>query len=294
MLTIKRKLYLLTEAHDHEVDLTEAEKVYWDKGKTFDYWMQLLILLNVFTFVFETVQSVQQTWGAYFSWFEWVSVGIFTIEYLLRLWCITEAEKYRHPLQGRWKYMRSPMAVIDLLAVLPAYIPLFYQDFRIIRAFRLFRLFRLLKLWRYSTSLRMLIKVILEKKSDLQVIFFTIIILIVVSASLMFLIENERQPETFSSIPHTMWWSVATLTTVGYGDMYPKTEWGKVLGSFIALLGVGLIALPAGIISAGFVQEINRATRTQTATENAEKIRRAFHANSVRIGTIHPTHRALD
>jgi voltage-gated potassium channel len=293
-LSLKRKIYLLLEAHDHESDLSESERVYWERGKKIDFWMQWFILLNVITFVLETVKSFNQQWGVLFNTVEYISVVIFTLEYIMRVYCITEAEQYAHPLWGRLQYIRSPLAVVDLLAFLPAYIPLIYQDFRFIRVFRLFRLFRLLKLWRYSSSLRMLIKVILEKKSDLQVIFFTIIILIVVSASLMFLIENEAQPDSFASIPHTMWWSVATLTTVGYGDMYPKTEWGKILGSFIALLGVGLIALPAGIISAGFVQEINRVIRFQTSEENAEKIRKAFHTSSWVVGDSKATHRALD
>jgi voltage-gated potassium channel len=293
-ISFRRKVYLLLDAHDYENNLASHENQYMAWGKRFDYFMQMLILLNVCAFVLETIKPIYQALKVEFELFETVSVGIFTLEYLLRIWSITESSAYPKTWQGRWRYMTSPMAVIDVLAFLPAYLPLIYQDLRIVRAFRLFRLFRLLKLWRYSSSLRMLIKVIVEKRSDLQVIGFTIVVLMVVSASLMFMLESEVQPNAFSSIPKSMWWAVVTLTTVGYGDMYPMTDWGKVLGAFTALLGVGLIALPSGIISAGFVQEIHRNTRLESAYINAARIRKAFQTSANRIGTVSTFHRAID
>lgn len=297
-LSIRRKIYLILDAHDYENDLTPRESKFLVWGKQFDYIMQTLIFLNVTAFVLETVKPIYEAFGTYFERFESISVGIFTVEYLLRLWCITESSAYPKNWRGRWRYMSSPMAIIDLLAFLPAYLPLifpnYYQDLRIVRAFRLFRLFRLLKLWRYSSSLRMLIKVVVEKRSDLQVIVFTIIVLMVVSASLMYMLENEVQPHNFSSIPKSMWWAVVTLTTVGYGDMYPFTDLGKVLGAITALLGVGLIALPSGIISAGFVQEIHRNTRLESAFTNAARIRKAFQTSRHKIDAVSTFHRTID
>ncbi len=293
-LSIRRKIYLFLDAHDYEDNLSPYESRFLGWGRQFDYAMQIVIFLNVLAFVFETVKPVQQVFGVYFEWFERISVVVFTIEYILRVWCIVESSAYPKTWRGRLKYVKSPMALIDLFAFLPAYLPLLYQDLRIIRAFRLFRLFRLLKLWRYSMSLRTLIKVVVEKRSDLQVILFTIIVLMIVSASLMYMVENETQPDTFSSIPRAMWWSVVTLTTVGYGDMYPQTDLGKLVGAFTALLGVGLIALPSGIISAGFVQEIHRNTRLESAYTNAARIRKAFHTNSSKIGLVSTFHRAID
>lgn len=293
-LSLRRKTYLVLDAHDYENELTPREKQYLAWGKRFDYIMQVLILLNVMAFVLETIKPIYRQFGVYFELFESISVGVFTLEYLLRVWSITESSAYPKTWKGRLSYMTSPMAIIDLLAFLPAYLPLFYKDLRIVRAFRLFRLFRLLKLWRYSSSLRMLIKVVVDKRSDLQVIAFTILVLMVVSASLMYMIENDIQPKTFSSIPTSMWWAVVTLTTVGYGDMYPVTDLGRVLGAFTALLGVGLIALPSGIISAGFVQEIHRNTRLESAYMNAARIRKAFQTSANRIGNVSTFHRAID
>ncbi len=293
-LSIRRKLYLVLDAHDHENDLTPREMAYLAWGKRFDYLMQVLILLNVMAFVLETIKSVYKVFGVYLETFESISVGIFTVEYILRVWCIVESSAYPKSWKGRFQYMTSPMAIIDLLAFIPAYLPLFYKDLRIVKAFRLFRLFRLLKLWRYSSSLRMLIKVVVEKRSDLQVIAFTILVLMVVSASLMYMLESEVQPKMFSSIPKSMWWAVVTLTTVGYGDMYPITDLGRILGAFTALLGVGLIALPSGIISAGFVQEIHRNTRLESAYTNAARIRKAFQTSANKIRNVSTFHRAID
>lgn len=273
-------------------DNTHSLHIHW--RRSFDYFMLFLISLNVIAFVMETVKPVHQVFGIYFEAFETVSILIFTMEYVARLWSITLHEKYAHPIYGRLRYIFTPIMFIDLLAFLPAYLPLLYTDFRVIRALRLFRLFRLLKLWRYSASLRLLIKIIMNKKEDLQVIFFTIFILLIISSSLMYMIECENQPEKFASIPETMWWAVSALTTVGYGDIYPKTAIGKILGSFIALLGIGLFALPAGIISAGFMQEVDQNNRKNINKSNSEKIKKAFHASPLTIGEVPVTHRVID
>jgi voltage-gated potassium channel len=149
--------------------------------------------------------------------------------------------------------------IIDLIAILPFYLPLLLPfDLRVIRAFRLFRLLRVLKLSRYSESMRVLGNVILSKKEELFICIFTGLVLLIVSSSVMYFIESEAQPEKFSNIPEAMWWGVATLTTVGYGDIYPVTPLGRIIGAMVSILGIGMFALPAGILASGFAEEIRR------------------------------------
>jgi len=150
------------------------------------------------------------------------------------------------------------MALVDLVAILPFYLPLVLTDLRILRLIRLFRLLRLLKMLRYSESLRIFTDVYRMKKSELAMVFMVILFLLVIASALIFHVEQEAQPEAFSSIPAAMWWGVATLTTVGYGDIYPITPLGKFLGAIIALLGIGLFALPAAILGSGFVGALRR------------------------------------
>ena len=128
------------------------------------------------------------------------------------------------------------------------------MDGRFMRILRLFRLFRLFKLGRYSSAFKMIENVLSKRRSELSISVGIIISMLVIASSMMFFIENEAQPDKFSSIPETMWWGVATLTTVGYGDVYPVTPFGQLFGAVIAILGVGMFALPAGIIAAGFEQ----------------------------------------
>lgn len=287
--TLKQKVFFIFEGgHEQYKNIT----------KKFDTFMMLLIFLNVVAFTIETVDFIRDSMATFFFWFENISIAIFTLEYVIRLWCITEDERYQHPIKGRLRFMMTPVALIDLIAFLPAYLPFLFpvlhNDFRVVRAFRLFRLFRLLKLWRYSASIRLLVKIIITKKEDLQVIFFTIFLLLVIAASLMFMIEKEHQPEKFSSIPQTMWWAVSTLTTVGYGDVYPITAPGKALGAFIALLGIGLFALPAGIISAGFMQEIDLNSKKEIVEKNTNSIKSAFYTSPFKIGDMSVTRRLID
>ncbi len=149
--------------------------------------------------------------------------------------------------------------MIDLMAILPFYLPkLIPFDLRFLRAVRLFRIFRLLKLGRYSESVRLLGRVLNAKKEELGVTIFAVLILLVICSSLMYYAEHQAQPEAFSSIPAAMWWGIVTLTTVGYGDVYPITLPGKILGAIIAVLGIGLFALPAGILASGFADEMQK------------------------------------
>jgi voltage-gated potassium channel len=232
-------------------------------SRVIDISIAVLILLNVCAVIIETIPSLKN-YAGYFYIFEAFSVAIFTIEYILRVWSCTEDKGYAKPINGRLRYILSPLAVIDLLAILPFYLPMFFVlDLRILRMFRLVRIFRILKFGRYSTSLQMMGNVLIKKKEELGIVLFIVILLLVLASSVLFYVENEAQPNAFSSIPASMWWGIATLTTVGYGDMYPVTPLGKILGAVIALFGIGLFALPAGILASGFADELDKKGRNK-------------------------------
>lgn len=221
--------------------------------------LMILIFVNVIAVVLETVDSLNQKYGAIFNAIEYVSAIIFTTEYILRLWIAPLTPKFSKPISGRFRYAATPLAVIDLIAILPVILPLFFAtDLFFIRFLRVFRLFRLLKLNRYVESLNTLDDVVRAKKEELLVMLAMIMMLLLFSSSLMYLIEHEAQPDKFPDIPSAMWWGIATLTTVGYGDVFPITGLGKLLGAFIALLGVGMFALPAGLLASGFAEEIRK------------------------------------
>ncbi len=228
-------------------------------SKRFDIFIMSLILLNVAAVILETVESIHNSIPEVFYYFEIFSIVVFSIEYLGRLWTCTYFEKYQHPIWGRVRFFFSFAGLIDLLAILPFYLPLvFAMDGRVLRILRLFRILRIFKMGRYSTAFNLITRVISQRKEELLISLTIVLVVLVMASSMMYYIEHEVQPDNFSSIPATMWWGVATLTTVGYGDVYPITPLGKVLGAFISIMGVGIFALPAGIIAAGFESEIRK------------------------------------
>jgi len=161
--------------------------------------------------------------------------------------------------KARRKFAFSFMALIDLFAILPFYLPMILPiDLRFLRMVRITRLMRVLKINRYSKALTTIFRVISRKKEELLATVFVMGFVIMISATLMYYFENEIQPEVFPNIVSSLWWAIATLTTVGYGDVYPVTFIGKVLASVIAVSGIGLVALPTGIISSGFVDELGK------------------------------------
>ena len=228
-------------------------------SRAFDLFMMWLIVLNLLAVVLGSVQAFSLRFQPYFVAFELVSVVVFTLEYVARLWTCTEDERYRHPLWGRVRYALTPMAVIDLLSFLPFDLPLFVAaDLRVLRGLRLFRLLRVLKFGRYSDSMQTLGRVLQNKHDELATCLFMGGILLLVASSLMYAVENRVQPDAFPNIPAAMWWGVATLTTVGYGDVYPVTPVGRLFGAVVAVLGVGMFALPAGILASGFAEELHK------------------------------------
>lgn len=228
-----------------------------------------LIALNVLAAIISTVPELPDAWHRAFRVFEVVSVIVFTIEYALRVWLADIGSPKQHPVEARVRHVFTPMMLVDLLAILPFYFLFMYgADGRMLRAFRLLRVFRIFKFGRYSRALQMMGRTMKAKTPELCVTATVLAILLIISASLMYYAENGAQPEKFSSIPAALWWAVATLTTVGYGDVYPITPIGRLLGGFIAVLGIGLFALPAGILASGFTEQLARHRDEQDADED--------------------------
>ena len=217
----------------------------------------LLIVLNVIAIIFESVSSIYARYQAAFWAFEVFSVGVFTIEYIARVWSSIDMKELKddRPIIGRIRYILSPLALIDLIAILPFYLSLWFPlDLRFLRVLRLLRLF---KLTRYSPALSAMLDVMQRETEALLSAFVILILMLVLSAGGIYLLENDVQPEFFGSIPDSMWWAIVTLTTVGYGDVVPITPMGKILGGMIGLIGIGMIALPAGIMASGFAENIH-------------------------------------
>lgn len=248
---MKRRLYEILEVSN------PSDKV----GRFLNVGIMSLIALNVLAVILETMPAVADKFAVEFKIFELVSVVVFTIEYALRLWACTADNRYSGSISGRLRYSFTAMALIDLLAILPFYLPMMMGlDLRFVRALRLIRIFRVFKIGRYSDSFGTLGDVLRSKKEELLITTFTLLVLLILSSSIMYHIEHEAQSEAFSSIPTTMWWGVVTLTTVGYGDVSPVTPLGKIVGAIIAILGIGMFAMPAGIIASGFAKALGQRT----------------------------------
>jgi voltage-gated potassium channel len=221
--------------------------------------LMILIFANVVAVMLETVDEIEVPYRKYFLAFEVVSVSIFSIEYLIRLWIADLNPNFHGSVRGRLRYALTPMALVDLASILPFYLPIALTvDLRILRVLRLFRVFRLFKMARYVESLNTLHRVFRAKKTELAITLLMLMILLVFASSAMYVAENAAQPDKFPNIPATLWWGVVTLTTVGYGDIYPVTPLGKVIGGLIAFMGIGLFALPAGILASGFSEEVHK------------------------------------
>ncbi|MGB5600010.1 MAG: ion transporter [Thiothrix litoralis] len=222
-------------------------------------FLMLLVGVNVLAVVAESEHSLYQAYKPFFTWFEASSVSIFTLEYVLRLWVCTEAEQlhFKHPIGGRGRYMLTPMALVDLLAIVPFYLSFFWgvADLRVLRSLRLLRL---LKLTRYSHSLELLLTVLRQEADNLVSALFILCMLVLLSATGIYLVEGHIQPDKFGSIPRALWWSAVTVATVGYGDVVPITLVGKVFSGIIIVTGIAVAALPAAILASGMINELKR------------------------------------
>jgi len=242
---LRRKVYQMLGGEGRHTPLVKAV----------DWSLMTLIVVNCVFSMLETVDSLSVMHGHIFHDFDVISVGIFSIEYVLRLWTCVEMEKYgHHPVWGRLRYLVTPLALVDLLAVLPFYLGFFVQlDLRELRVLRLLRVF---KLSRYSSALSIMNSVIRSESRGIGTILFVFLVILVSVSSLMYLFEHPAQPQVFADVPSALWWGVVTMTTLGYGDMVPITPLGRILGGFTAVIGIAMIALPAGILASGFTEQI--------------------------------------
>lgn len=218
----------------------------------------VLVLLNVLANILASIPDVYRTYSRALIQFEAISTLIFTVEYAARLWSCVESAKHRFQgrLRGRLRFALTPMMLIDLVAILPFYLMLWTSmDLLFLRVFRLFRIF---KLTRYSPAMGMLLTVLRKEARTFGAAMFILFVIMVFAASGIYLVEHKTQPEAFGSIPAAMWWSVAALTTVGYGDVVPVTMLGKLFGASITIIGVGMVALPAGILASAFTVEMRK------------------------------------
>lgn len=256
-MTLRMRVYRL-------VDVNQTDS-FWSKA--FDTAIIALILANVMAIILESYAGLRMQYKAYFLAFEYFSTAVFTLEYLMRLWVAPLHYRQLKPWAAYFRYGISMGALIDLAAILPTYLPFITPvDTRFMRVLRLFRLARIFKLRRYSESFGLIGQVMREKRTELYATLFVTFMLMVVAATLMYFVEGQAQPEAFPNIVATFWWAVATLTTVGYGDVYPITDLGKFISGVIALLGIGLVALPTGILSSAFVDKLNEKKQPQSGT----------------------------
>lgn len=212
-------------------------------GLSFDFFIQFLIVLSVITFSIETLPDLKPQTIEILNSIEFFCVIVFTLEYFARIYI---AER-------KFKFIFSFFGIVDFLAILPFYLS-FGVDLRSLRLLRMFRLFRLLKLVRYNKAIRHFTKAMVMAKEQIVLFMAVTLILIYFSAVGIYYFENEAQPEHFSSIFDSLWWSIVTLTTVGYGDVYPITIGGRIFTFFILLIGLGIVAIPTGIISSSLTK----------------------------------------
>ncbi len=253
-------MYHSTKKAIHILLHPELGDTRWDK--ILNAFIITLIILNVSAVILETVQPIHDRYANFFHVFDTVSVIIFTIEYILRVWSSNHDPRFSHSLHGRLRYMLTLDAIIDLLAILPFYLHFFVGfDLRVLRILRLLRFFRLFRLTAYMKSAKVVKSVFTSRANELKLSFVLISFIIIIGACLLYFAEHDAQPKVFSSIPATLWWAVVTVTSIGYGDMVPVTTLGKVLSGLISFSGLAIFALPAGIITSGFLEEINKTKK---------------------------------
>lgn len=252
---LKRNAYEIIECSQ-----PDSKVRHW--SKLVDWILIIFVLISISAVILETIPEIQanQIIMYWLHILDIVTVTFFTIEYIIRLWSVTSNPNYSHAIFGRLRFMFGFLPLVDLLAIMPFYIGLFETafvvDLRFLRILRITRFLRVIKLARYSKAIQSLFAVLNKKKADLIIALSIVLLTVLLSASIMYFVEHEAQPNGFSSIPDAMWWAICTLTTVGYGDVYPITWLGKFLSAIITVASIGMIALPAGIIVSGY-QEVS-------------------------------------
>jgi voltage-gated potassium channel len=270
------KIYNIVEPHAESSRLSEY----------FNLFIIAVIIINCIAMVIETVGDACTKYPQLFNTIELVSVLIFTIEYVLRLWSYSAAKDYKP--WGRLRYVLRPMMIIDLMAILPFYIASIGLDLRAVRILRIFRALRILKLGKYSESMKILGKVFTNRKEELLITGLITAILMFISSFVVFLAENHAQPDKFTSIGASMWWAVATLTPgpPAYQFAQPITTLGKLAGGAIQLIGVAIIALPTGILASGFKEELSK---NRPKPKLSDEIKDDLKAISLRLTKLEKT-----
>lgn len=231
--------------------------------KIINFSIITLIVLNVIAVMLETIQTIHDEYETFFYYFDLISVIIFTIEYVLRVWSSNHDPRYKHSIKGRLRYMLSFGAIIDLLAFLPYYLQAILGfDLRMLRILRLLRFLRLFRLTAYMKAAKKVTNIFKSRRNELMLSLVLALFLIIIASCVLYFAEHNVKGTLFTSIPATIWWAVVTLTTTGYGDMIPATAIGKFLTGVIMLAGVAFFALPAGIITAGFLEEFRSEKKT--------------------------------
>ena len=273
IIDIKTKVYKIVEP-----DLDSSAV-----SRAFNIFIISVIIFNCIAMLFETVGDFYNSYAQFFNMVELISVIIFTVEYLLRLWSYSASEAYRP--WGRLKYMLQPMMIIDLLAILPFYVASMGLDLRAVRILRIFRALRILKLGKYSESMKILGQVFANRKEELFITGLITAILMFISSVVVFLAEHTTQPDKFNSIVSSMWWAVATLTPgpPAYQFAQPVTTVGKLAGGAIQLIGIAIIALPTGILASGFKEELGK---NRGKPKVSEEIRNGLEDISVRLSRL--------
>ena len=240
----------------HEI-IFEADTFY---GKLFDIILLITIVSSLIAVMLESIDSIHQQYGNLLRIFEWIVTILFTIEYFLRIYAVNK------PL----KYIFSFMGIIDLLAIIPTYLIFIFPAahfFTVVRSIRLIRVFRVFKLSHYLRGAHTMQIALRSSRPKIIVFLFFVMILVIVLGTLMYIIEDSVGTKGFDNIPNSIYWAIVTLTTVGYGDVFPATAFGKVVASFIMILGYGIIAVPTGIVTSEFARKRREKVSTQACPD---------------------------
>ena len=276
---IRKRIYVIMD--------TEQENPDW-AAWLFEFFITALIILSVVSIIAESFidnryagsiaewterMERNKSLETYFNYFELFTLLVFTFEYFLR---IVTAD-YRYPneknwMRAAWRFMKSGGGIIDFIAISPFVFHLANVDFRFLRALKISRLLRVFKLNALTRSVGIVGDVFVEKRNELGVTLFVTFIMLLVSSTLMWYVEGSVQPKAFPNIVATFWWAIATLTTVGYGDVYPITAYGKLLSGMIAVLGIGIVALPAGILSSAFIEKLEKEKEKKLAASKEDRL----------------------
>lgn len=260
---LKQQIFELVQKGDH------GQK----NNRYFDFAIMTLIILSVISIILESFESIYSSYGSILNTFNTFSVIVFTIEYLMRLYVSDLTHPSESRLKSAFKFMFSVYGLIDLLAILPFYIPMVVRmDLRYLRALRLVRILRILKVNRYNNSLTLIWEVLKEKKSELAVTGFLSLVLLLLCGFALFEVEHDAQPELFPNVLAAFWWAIATVVKVGHNGGNPVTEAGTLINGLIALIGIALIAIPTGIISSGFIGKMDNKRKKEIVCPNCGEL----------------------